>query len=323
MKKFISNLDKGELHVHLNGLVSTKTIQKILIDESIEIPKNFNIESDLIIESPAESLEKYLKPWEVLRLFPTKRSTLRIMMLNAFANLQKQNIKFVEIRNSIIYLAFLNDISVDKALAWFIEEMVYASEKFNINAGLILTISRGDYCTENFKVLIKAYEKIGKPRQVIGLDLAGNEDIQVSKNIGNLFKEAKQKYNFNITIHAGETGNIRNIIEAIDIFEADRIGHGTAAGASLETMLYIKEKNVCIDVCPISNRLTKAVKENDYHPVLKFIEHGVPFVICSDNPSIHNKSISDDYLSFYHESKRKDILEGMFKMQNKYKFLKV
>ena len=79
---------------------------------------------------------------------------------------------------------------------------------------------------------------------MIGLDLAGNEDIQVSRNIGNLFKEAKQKYNLNITIHAGETGNIRNIIDAIDIFGADRIGHGTAAGESIETMLYIKEKNV-------------------------------------------------------------------------------
>jgi len=323
MKKFISKLDKGELHVHLNGLVSTKTIQKILVDESIEIPKGFNIDSDLTIESPAENLEKYLKPWDVLRLFPTKKSTLRIMMLNAFKNLQQQNVKFVEIRNSIIYLAFLNDINVDRALSWFMEEMIYASEKFNIKAGLILTISRGDYSAEHFNVLIKAYEKIGKPKQVIGLDLAGNEDIEVPRSVGNLFKEAKQKYDFNITIHAGETGNIHNIIEAIDIFEADRIGHGTAAGASLETMLYIKEKNVCIEVCPISNRLTRAVKENDYHPALEFIEHGVPFVICSDNPSIHNKSLNDDYLSFYQESKRKDILERMFEMQNKYKFLKV
>jgi len=323
MKNFISNLEKGELHVHLNGLVSTKTIQNILIDESIQIPKKFNIQSDLLIENPAKSLEEYLKPWEVLRLFPTKKSSLRIMMLNAFENLQKQNVKFVEIRNSIIYLAFLNEINVDKALTWFIEEMEYASEKYNIKAGLILTISRGDYSMENFNVLIKAYEKIGKPKQVIGLDLAGNEDIQISKNVGDLFKHAKQKYDFNITVHAGETGNIKNIIEAIDIFEADRIGHGTAAGADIETMLYIKEKDVCIEVCPISNRLTKAVKENDYHPVLEFIEHEVPFVICSDNPSIHNKSISDDYLSFYNESKRKDILEEMFEKQNKYKFLKV
>lgn len=323
MKKFISNLDKGELHVHLNGLVSTSTIKKILNDESINIPSYFNIERDLVRATPSANLEIYLKPWEVLRLIPTKKLNLRIMMLNAFDNLSKENIKFVEIRNSIIYLAFLNDISIDKALSWFIEEMEYASDKYNIKAGLILTISRGDYCIDNFNVLLKAYEKLGKPKEVIGLDLAGNEDIQISSNIGNLFKEAKHKHGLKITVHAGETGNIKNIVDAVDIFGADRIGHGTAAGTDIETMLYLKENNICIEICPISNRLTKAVKESDYHPVIEFIKHDVPFVICSDNPSIHNKSLSDDYLSFYNESKRKDILENMYKMQTEYKFLKV
>jgi adenosine deaminase len=304
-------------------LVSTSTIKKILTDESITIPSCFNIERDLVRATPSINLEAYLKPWEVLRLIPTQKLNLRIMMLNAFDNLYKENVKFVEIRNSIIYLAFLNEISIDKALAWFIEEMEYASDKYNIKAGLILTISRGDYSIDNFNVLLKAYKKLGKPKQVIGLDLAGNEDIQVSSSIGNLFKQAKQEYGLKITVHAGETGNIKNIIEAVDIFGADRIGHGTAAGTDIETMLYLKENDICIEVCPISNRLTQAVKEFDYHPVVEFIKHEVPFVICSDNPSIHNKSISDDYLSFYNESKRKDIIENMYKIQTKYKFLKV
>ena len=322
MNNFISNLEKGELHVHLNGLISTTTIQNILIEESIEIPKSFNLKSDLLIEKPMDSLNDYLKPWEVLRLIPTKRTSLRIMMLNAFENLKQQNIKFVEIRNSIIYLSFLNNISIELALQWFIEEMAYASDKYQIKAGLIMTISRGDYCSDNFNALIKAYEVIGKPSSIIGLDLAGNEEIELSNGISSLFENAKDKYGFKITIHAGETGNIDNIYKAIDLFGADRIGHGTAAGKDVETMSYIKEKNVCIEVCPISNRLTGAVKEKDYHPLIEFIKHDVPFVICSDNPAIHSKTINDDYLSFYDECKRKDILENMFNLQKKYTFLK-
>ena len=322
MNNFISSLEKGELHIHLNGLISTTTIQNILIEESIEIPKNFNLKSDLLIEKPMDSLNDYLKPWEVLRLIPTKRASLRIMMLNAFANLKQQNIKFVEIRNSIIYLSFLNNISVDLALKWFIEEMEYASEKYQIKAGLIMTISRGDYCSDNLNALIKAYEIIGKTPSIIGLDLAGNEDIEIVNGVSSLFKKAKDKYGFSITIHAGETGNIENIRKAIDLFDADRIGHGTAAGRDVEIMSYIKEKNVCIEVCPISNRLTGAVKENDYHPLIEFIKHDVPFVLCSDNPAIHNKTINDDYLSFYNECKRKDILENMFNIQKNYTFLK-
>lgn len=242
MNNFISNLEKGELHVHLNGLISTTTIQKIIIEESIEIPKDFNLKRDLSIEQPMANLKDYLKPWEVLRLMPTKRASLRVIMLNAFANLKQQNVSFVEIRNSIIYLSFLNEISVDLALQWFLEEMQYASEKYQIKAGLIITISRGDYCSDNFNVLIKAYEAIGKPSSVVGLDLAGNEDIEVSNGLGSLFKNAKDKYGLSITIHAGETGNKENIRDAIDLFGADRIGHGTAAGKDIETMSFIKEK---------------------------------------------------------------------------------
>ncbi|MGB5965454.1 MAG: hypothetical protein WBF77_07385 [Sulfurimonadaceae bacterium] len=110
--------------------------------------------------------------------------------------------------------------------------------------------------------------------------------------------------------------------KAIDSFEADRIGHGTAAEMDQELMAYIKEKDVCIEVCPISNRLTGAVKDNDDHPVVEFLKNEVPFVICSDNPAIHNKTINDDYMSFYDETGRKDILESMFAIQKKYSFIK-
>ncbi|MCG3703806.1 amidohydrolase family protein [Aliarcobacter butzleri] len=322
MKEYISNLEKGELHVHLNGLVSTSTIQKIIIDESIELPQNFNIHRDLVREFPMESLETYLKPWEVLRLIPNSRESLKLMVYNAFENLKEQNVSFVEIRNSIVYLSFLNGISTDTALRWLIEEIEQASEKYNIKAGLIMTISRGDYSGENFHTLMKAYEILDKPQAVLGLDLAGNENITISKHISNLFRSAKDKYGLNITVHAGETGNVANIIEAIDQFNADRIGHGTAAEMNKELMAYIKEKNVCIEVCPISNRLTGAVKNSDQHPVVEFLKNEVPFVICSDNPAIHNKTISDDYMSFYDETGRKDILASMFEIQKNYSFIK-
>ena len=322
MQKLISKLDKGELHVHLNGLIPIETIKSILIKKEIEIPKDFDLDSDLLRKSPMSCLNDYLKPWEVLRLIPNSKEDLKIIMQSAFANLKQQNIKFVEIRNSIIYLSFLNNVSVETAMQWFLEEMEIASEKYHITAGLILTVSRGDYCKENFHALIQAYENLGKPKLVVGLDLAGNEDIKIDEVTGALFKNAKEKFGLGITIHAGETGCIDNIRDAIDSFGADRIGHGTAAGLNKDVMAYIRENDVCVEVCPISNRLTGAVKGSDYHPVVEFVKNDVPFVICSDNPAIHNKTLNDDYFSFYTETKRKDILESMLDRQKKYSFIR-
>lgn len=314
-------MKKGELHVHLNGLVSTEVIQCILTKDRVEIPLGFDKNKDLNILKPADSLASYLNPWRVLRLIPRSKLSLSLIVESAFINLKSQNVTFVEIRNSIIYLALLNNISVDEALYWTITEIEAASARHRIKAGLILTVSRGDTAPEHLRLLLRAYEKLGKPEIIVGLDLAGNEDTPSPIETGSIYLHAKDKYGLKITIHAGETGNVANVVSAICEFGADRIGHGTAASKSVETMELLKDRNICIEVCPISNRLTRAVHESESHPVIDFIEHDVPFVICSDNPSIHSSNLTEDYLEFFRETRSLKHLENMYNNQKKYSFI--
>lgn len=320
---YILSLPKGELHLHLNGVVSSETIKRIITDEKIELPPDFNLDIDLIRSQPAPSLQEYLKPWEVLRLVPNTKENLNLIVEDAFKNLKKENIKFAEIRNSIIYIANNNDISVEKAMSWLLEGLEKYSEEYAIKSGLIITITRSENSINHLRNLIKAYKKLGKPKNVIGFDLAGNEDTPVPLDLGKEFLRMKREYGLKLTVHAGETGKIENIRAAVDDYGADRIGHGTAAGESIETMQYLKEKNICVEVCPISNRLTNSVRENDAHPVSKFLEAEVPFVLCSDNPGIHIASLSDDYKVFLNETQNIAALENMFEQQKKYTFLKV
>ncbi len=318
----IQLMKKGELHVHLNGLVSTDVIRNLLVDEKSEIPIGFDLESDLTISHPADSLSSYLKPWQVLRLIPKSKNCLKIIVESAFLNLKSQNIAFVEIRNSILYLALLNNISVDEALFWVVSEVEDASERHKIDAGLILTVSRGDYAPEHLRALLGAYTKLGSPSTIVGLDLAGNEDIPSPTETGSLFLHAKDKHGLKVTIHAGETGEIENIISAVNEFGADRIGHGTAASKSVEVMELLRDRDICVEVCPISNRLTNAVNERESHPVIDFIDHEVPFVICSDNPSIHSSSLTEDYIEFFRETHALQYLHEMYSNQKKYSFIK-
>lgn len=318
----IQLMEKGELHVHLNGLVNTDVVRGLLVKDSSELPSGFDLEKDLNISLPADSLATYLKPWQVLRLIPKSKNSLGVIVESAFQNLKSQNITFVEIRNSVIYLALLNNISVDEALYWVVSEIEEASEKHKIKAGLILTVSRGDYAPEHLRSLLEAYAKLGRPKAVVGLDLAGNEDISTPVETGSLFLHAKDKYGLKVTIHAGETGRIENIISAVNEFGADRIGHGTAASKSVEIMDLLKERDICIEVCPISNRLTNSVNESESHPVIDFIDHEVPFVICSDNPSIHSSSLTEDYLEFFRETSSSQHLHDMYSNQKKYSFIR-
>lgn len=320
-KKIIANLEKGDLHVHLNGLFSTELVRKTLLEEGTEVGPNFNLELDLNILEPKDSLVEYLKPWEALRLMPKKESNFNLLIDNAFKKLREDNIKFVELRSSISYLTFLQDKPLEDVILLVLELLNNASRKYHISYGLTMLVPRGDSSMNHIHRLLEAYENINKPKEIIALDLAGNEDFTITNELGNLFKNAKDKYGFNITIHAGETGNINNIKQAIELFGADRIGHGTAAVKSPHIMSLLANSDVCVEVCPISNRRTGAINGHDIHPSVTFLENGVPFVICSDNPAIHNATLSDDYYDFYNETGDMSTLMAMFETQKKYTFI--
>lgn len=315
-------LNKADLHVHLNGLFDTNTIKKVIVDEHLEIPKGFDIDKDLNVLSYKKTLLNYLKPWDILRLIPSKQDNLQILIKSAFEKLKQDNIKFIELRSTVIYLSLLFQKNLVDSLAILLQELTSASISFEIPYGLILTIPRGEYSLVYISQLLQAYDNLGRPSEIVGLDLAGNEDITVSSDLALKFKSAKHDFGLNITIHAGETGNFKNIEEAILKYGADRIGHGTAAEQSPQIMDLLVKKDICVEICPISNRRTGAVKAKEAHPVKTFIKNNVPFVICSDNPSIHNSSLTYDYLDFIKETNRHDLVKNMFEMQKKYTFIK-
>ena len=73
---------------------------------------------------------------------------------------------------------------------------------------------------------------------------------------------------------------------------------------------------------PISNRMTGSIPAREAHPLVKFIKHEVPFVVCSDNPGLHRANMNEDYLAFLEESGRPDLLEKMYSVQKEHSFLR-
>src|SRR6185312_1864214 len=247
--------DRGELHVHMNGAIPTSTIREILADEATVLPVGFQSEQDLVRTTPCQSLVEYLTPWQVLRLFPRKRENLDRLTLAIFAGLADNNVRFVELRSSVLYLAVLQKCSPAQALKRLIESTGEAAQRYGIRRGLIITVTRGDYAAVNLSTLLQAYQDLGEPKAVIGLDLAGDEDMAYPAELPPLFREAKDRFGLGITIHAGETGRSENVRSAVELFDADRIGHGTAAGKDPELLELLSARGFCVEVCPISNRL--------------------------------------------------------------------
>ncbi|OSZ78910.1 hypothetical protein CAP35_11860 [Chitinophagaceae bacterium IBVUCB1] len=121
-------------------------------------------------------------------------------------------------------------------------------------------------------------------------------------------------------MHAGEINSVENVLQAINYFDADRIGHCISVVDNDGVLDLLISRDICVELCIQSNYLTGGVKKIEQHPVNKFLSKGVPFVICSDNPSIHAFSLSQEYELFNRLTQRIDVLDTMNSIQKKYSF---
>jgi len=313
--------DRGELHVHMNGAIPMSTIQEIMADEATSLPAGFDVERELTRLTPCKTLAEYLSPWQVLRLFPKNRANLDRLAHAVFAGLADNSVRFVELRSSVLYLTGLQNCTPAQALERFIESTATAAQRYRIRRGLILTVTRGDYGASNLATLLQAYQDIGRPKDVVGLDLAGDEETPYSAELPAMFREARDRFGFGITIHAGETGRVENVRAAVELFRADRIGHGTAAARDPGLMDLLANEGVCVEVCPISNRLTGAVPRDEAHPLQEFRRRGVPFVICSDNPAIHQRGLADDQAAAMAEGLSICEMQQQYEVAKRYSFM--
>lgn len=320
-EKIVDVRNRGELHVHINGAIPAFTIREILADEATVLPDGFQFVRDLVRSTPCQSLAEYLTPWQVLRLFPRKRENLDRLTLAVATSLADNNVRFVELRSSVLYLAALQKCSPAQALERLIESTGHAAQRHGIRRGLIITVTRGDCGAVNLSTLLQAYQDLGEPKDVIGLDLAGDEEIAYPAELPSLFREAKDRFGLGITIHAGETGRVENVRSAVELFDADRIGHGTASAKDPGLLDLLAAKGICVEVCPISNRLTGAIPKNGAHPLHRFRQHGVPFVICSDNPAIHQRGLADDQAAALAEGLSISDMRQQYEVAKRYSFM--
>jgi len=144
------------------------------------------------------------------------------------------------------------------------------------------------------------------PDVIAGYDLVGPEDhglplihyLEPLLRFEQMQKEAGVDIPF--IFHAGEClgdGNETdsNLYDAI-LLGTKRIGHGFSIVKHPHLMDLCKERNITLEMCPISNEVLRLTSTMPMHPIGTLLNHGVPVTINSDDPAIwQSTGISHDY----------------------------
>jgi adenosine deaminase len=171
---------------------------------------------------------------------------------------------------------------------------------YRSEAGLIFCLAREFPFELNRIIVEKAIHYHN--RGVVGIDIAGSESggsdfRQMAGRYADLFAKARSA-GLGITVHVGETkaSPATDVLETIEIAGPRRIGHGIQAAYSEEALKALRERNICLEICPTSNLQTHAVETLlELKDVLhRFLDARVPFTINTDNPYLSRTNLRNE-----------------------------
>lgn len=76
---------------------------------------------------------------------------------------------------------------------------------------------------------------------------------------------------------------------------AARLGHGVRIAGNEEVIRLVKDSGVFLEMCPTSNRQTKAVTDMSGYPLKDFLERGLKVTINTDDPAIERTTLSGEF----------------------------
>lgn len=287
-------LPKIDLHRHLEGSLRLETLLEIARQYNLRVPtKDLDALRPFVqvIDDPATH-EAFLGKFEVLRDFYRSPEMIHRLVYETVADAAADNVKYLELRFSPQALSRVRGFSLADAADWVIDSVAQAEADFDIQVGLIVTLVRHDPVPQAQQVAEIAFERFGKG--IVGLDLAGDEVKFPSRPFTPLFKEAKE-VGLGITVHAGEWASAFGVQEAIlDLF-ADRIGHGVRTLENSEILQLVRDRQTAFEVCLTSNLQTGVVHQMNHHPLVDMLDVGLLATINTDDPSISNCTLTDEY----------------------------
>lgn len=286
---------KIELHRHLEGTFNLDTLFKIAKKNGVAVPTAFDrFKND--VQFPKDSkpdfllfLSKFRNDWY------RSIDDIRAITFDSVKQLKDDGIFFIELRFNPEHFAAFNNFDRATVTRTVIEAGNQAAEDTGITIRYLITLNRGKLDEAD---MIGLYRKILdlKNPWIVGIDLAGDEVNYGAELFTKLFSLIRSDGIYPSTIHAGEVTPASTIWSAIKDLNAARIGHGTAAINDPQLQDYLREHNIVLEQCLTSNHQTGAWPDEASHPMARLFRAGVPITINSDDPTIQDTDLTDDYV---------------------------
>src|SRR4051812_43329980 len=296
----------AELHTHLGGSVASDILWSLAHEQGIALPvKDFwEFDALVTVSDPrgVENLDALDAIYHWTELIQSSPLAVERSVHGAIGGAYRsQGITTLELRFNPMKRSRGGERDLDHIILAAIRGLDRARLEYpQVQAGLILMMDRTFTARQNEIIVEKAIA--WSSRGVVGVDIAGPRPGGARydyRQVQPMVDEARAA-GLGGTIHVGEEGGDmgrEELVEVLEVLRPDRTGHGILAAGEEGVIRGLKAAEVVLEICPTSNLLTKALKDEDAvrNVFRTFVEHGVRFTIATDGPEMMHTHLRDEF----------------------------
>ena len=289
MKKFIQNLPKAELHLHIEGTFEPALMFEIAQRNQIKIPFKSvkEVEKAYKFSCLQDFLDIYYQGAQVL----IKEQDFYDLTYAYLKKCAAQNVRHTEIMFDP-QTHTDRGISFETVITGISRACADAKSKLGVSSLLIMSFLRHLSEEQAFKTLEQSFA-FRHLITAVGLDSSekGNPPSKFVK----VYK-ASVNMGYIPLAHAGEEGDASYVWEALNLLKIKRIDHGNNALQDPKLVQEIIKRDMALTVCPLSNTALKVVENLKDHPLKKMMDLGLKVTINSDDPAYFGGQINQNYI---------------------------
>ena len=288
LNNLIAALPKAELHLHIEGSLEPELLMELAERNGVKLPYTSlgELKAAYDFSNLQDFLDLYYQGMSVLQ------TELDFVELTD-AYLQRcraDNVKHVEI--------FFDPqghtergLSFDTPIAGILKALKTGEEKYGISYRLIMCFLRHLSEADALETWEQAQPWL---EHIDGVGLDSSELGHPPSKFANVFEQARNA-GLKVTAHAGEEGPPEYVHEALDILKVDRIDHGNRLLEDDSLIARVRDEQLTLTVCPLSNLSLCVVDRLTDHPMKRMLDLGLKATMNSDDPAYFGGYVNENY----------------------------
>ena len=276
--ELIKKIPKAELHLHIEGSLEPGLMFKMAKRNKVEIP--FKSIDEVKMAYNFHNLQSFLNIYYQSSQVLIKEQDFFDLTWAYMLRSKKDNVVHTEIFfDPQTHTA--RGLKFDLVINGIYRAIIKAEKELGISSKIIMCFLR--HLDEDLAFEVLDHALIHKDK-IIGVGLDSSEIGNPPRKFERVFKKAI-KEGFLTVAHAGEEGPPEYIWEALDLLEVKRIDHGVQCLKDKKLVQRLKDDQVPLTVCPLSNVKLRVFKKLKDHNLKKLLDKELLVVVNSDDPA--------------------------------------